>query len=613
MKKLFCALLAAAFLLSLAACSKAPEAEPADEAPDWQAQYDLGVRYLSEGNYEEAILAFEAAIKIDPKNADAYRKLAEAYEKTGDEDAALRTLETGAEATGDRELADLAGKKRQELDEPETSDAETSAKSTRDEQIEQLSGWFPQGVGANCAEYVSYAGGFGVSAYDPGFSPMVDDPANTYVLYRSVVVDGANGPECYALYGNYADYETRVWQWVLYYGLFAENGVVVTGELRLPTMDIYNAQSEVVLYWDESRSVWCLEVCNMISRFEASADGADITAFSLSDEPRVIGTWQKDDYYFFNTGIAGLMEEMRTAGLPHVIRGATDCLMQGEPDKILCGTSARQAIWLYRCDHIALGSDPYAENPSTTHLRRDWLEWELAEQEQWVQKHALDAIERDAAMERYQLEFRPELTREEADYCYGYDEGPCGGYAIMDTKTGQSAATICITFRDEDKKDAFYKMDREASETYTIYADGCIVYWIPDAICHELSFDTRTGKLFELQNVDYPYEAAGKYLVGSYGVSEDNLVLMTPRGELVAKLTAKPYERAVFFIRGNMVYFCVSDDTRNAEAAECEVWRYNVESGEKVCLGTVPTPYCTYICDDFVEYYESRTRVRMYF
>ncbi|MFR4014766.1 MAG: tetratricopeptide repeat protein, partial [Oscillospiraceae bacterium] len=73
MKRFFCILLAALLLLTLAACSKAPEAEPADEAPDWQTQYDLGVRYLSEGNYEEAILAFEAAIKIDPKNADAYR------------------------------------------------------------------------------------------------------------------------------------------------------------------------------------------------------------------------------------------------------------------------------------------------------------------------------------------------------------------------------------------------------------------------------------------------------------------------------------------------------------------------------------------------------------
>ena len=50
MKRFFYILLAALLLLSLAACQKAPEAaEPADEAPGWQAKYDLGVRYLSEG------------------------------------------------------------------------------------------------------------------------------------------------------------------------------------------------------------------------------------------------------------------------------------------------------------------------------------------------------------------------------------------------------------------------------------------------------------------------------------------------------------------------------------------------------------------------------------
>ena len=136
MKKLFSILLAALLLLTLAACSKAPEADSADGAPGWQTQYDLGVRYLSEGNYEEAILAFEAAIKIDPKNADAYRKLAEAYEKTGDEDAALRTLETGAEATGDRELADLAEKKRQELD-AQTEQPEQPEQPEQTEQSEQ--------------------------------------------------------------------------------------------------------------------------------------------------------------------------------------------------------------------------------------------------------------------------------------------------------------------------------------------------------------------------------------------------------------------------------------------------------------------------------------------
>lgn len=45
----------------------------------YQEQYDLGVKYLSEGNYEEAIIAFEAAIKIEPKQAAAYVGRGNAY------------------------------------------------------------------------------------------------------------------------------------------------------------------------------------------------------------------------------------------------------------------------------------------------------------------------------------------------------------------------------------------------------------------------------------------------------------------------------------------------------------------------------------------------------
>lgn len=49
------------------------------EQKQWQEQYDLGVRYLEDGDYEEAILAFTAAIEIDPKNADAYLMRGDAY------------------------------------------------------------------------------------------------------------------------------------------------------------------------------------------------------------------------------------------------------------------------------------------------------------------------------------------------------------------------------------------------------------------------------------------------------------------------------------------------------------------------------------------------------
>lgn len=66
----------------------------------WQEQYDLGVKYLSDGNYEEAIIAFTAAIEIDSKQVDTYAKLAEAYWETGNVEAACQILQIGVETTG---------------------------------------------------------------------------------------------------------------------------------------------------------------------------------------------------------------------------------------------------------------------------------------------------------------------------------------------------------------------------------------------------------------------------------------------------------------------------------------------------------------------------------
>jgi tetratricopeptide (TPR) repeat protein len=104
----------------------------------WQEQYDLGLRYLSEGGYEEAVVAFTAAIAIDPKQvalytgrgdayvglaqyesaitdyeqaltldenaADIYLKLSDAYVTSGDNDNAVAALKRGYEITGDGAL-----------------------------------------------------------------------------------------------------------------------------------------------------------------------------------------------------------------------------------------------------------------------------------------------------------------------------------------------------------------------------------------------------------------------------------------------------------------------------------------------------------------------------
>lgn len=69
-------------------------------------QLELGAKYLSELDYENAIAAYEAAIEIEPKNENAYRGLAEVYVAMGDYEAAIDVLNEGIEQTGSEELAD---------------------------------------------------------------------------------------------------------------------------------------------------------------------------------------------------------------------------------------------------------------------------------------------------------------------------------------------------------------------------------------------------------------------------------------------------------------------------------------------------------------------------
>ena len=96
MKRICSLLLTLALVLGLCACG-----QKAETTPTWQEQYDLGVKYLSEGNHQEAIIAFTAAIEIDPKQPEAYIGLADVYTAQGDTDAAKKALEDGLAATGD--------------------------------------------------------------------------------------------------------------------------------------------------------------------------------------------------------------------------------------------------------------------------------------------------------------------------------------------------------------------------------------------------------------------------------------------------------------------------------------------------------------------------------
>ena len=83
---------------------------------------ELGQQYLLELSYDKAVLEFTDAINIEPKSADAYIGLAEAYKGLGDTEKARETLEKGYELTGDERIKALL----EELDKAEVVTAETT-------------------------------------------------------------------------------------------------------------------------------------------------------------------------------------------------------------------------------------------------------------------------------------------------------------------------------------------------------------------------------------------------------------------------------------------------------------------------------------------------------
>ena len=113
MKKSWMFLFILATAALLCSCASTIPEPAASFAPSWADQYDLGLRCLSNGNYREAVIAFTAAIEIDPKQPGAYIGLSEALIGAGDYKAAEDTVNRGVQACGESEdfamlLADIA-------------------------------------------------------------------------------------------------------------------------------------------------------------------------------------------------------------------------------------------------------------------------------------------------------------------------------------------------------------------------------------------------------------------------------------------------------------------------------------------------------------------------
>ena len=96
MKKLLSLTLIAALLLGLAACGT-PAAIP-------NPPLVLGEKYLTDLDYEQALLQFDQAITIEPKNPRGYLGKADALLHLGRSADAMQALGDGAKATRSQPL-----------------------------------------------------------------------------------------------------------------------------------------------------------------------------------------------------------------------------------------------------------------------------------------------------------------------------------------------------------------------------------------------------------------------------------------------------------------------------------------------------------------------------
>lgn len=124
-------------LSGLTACSKESR---------WQKQYDLGMKYLEEGNYEEALTAFDSAIEIDAKKsaafvgrADTYMALAEdVSEHTDSAESANNEAEADADTDTIQDTENTDGNEPSGGESQREKDVTSEEKTSTDEKREYL-------------------------------------------------------------------------------------------------------------------------------------------------------------------------------------------------------------------------------------------------------------------------------------------------------------------------------------------------------------------------------------------------------------------------------------------------------------------------------------------
>lgn len=209
MKKLLSFILAVVLMVTSAGCSNA-EAR-------WQEQYDLGIKFVNEAKYEEAILSFTKALEIDPKQPVVYIRLADAYIAAGNNRGAVDILLKGYEET---QSADISAK----------LDSVTGASPDENTGSEDIPYAEPLEVFEGRQEYVEFSRlpaevqAATVDLTDIVFSGQTPDLQNSDIF---TALKAVNSEGRYFVYTTWDKYRVSIEVWNNYYNIEMrpENGM----------------------------------------------------------------------------------------------------------------------------------------------------------------------------------------------------------------------------------------------------------------------------------------------------------------------------------------------------------------------------------------------------
>lgn len=125
----------------------------------FRTQLDLGYKYLENLEYEQAIVAFEAAIEIDPKNVEAYKCLVDTYIQMGDDQLAIEAAQRAYDETEDEWFLRIIDELSETDEQVEiVMDEDGDAKSSPEAEINELN-YIPIEKRSNYVDYDNLSSG----------------------------------------------------------------------------------------------------------------------------------------------------------------------------------------------------------------------------------------------------------------------------------------------------------------------------------------------------------------------------------------------------------------------------------------------------------------------